>query len=321
MTGSSPIKIRVSCEPQQGATYDQIVRMAQAVDDSGFDAFFRSDHYLRIGKPSDQALIGTSDAWLTLGALARETKRVRLGTMLTPATFRHPGQLALMVAQVDQMSGGRAELGFGAGWYEAEHAAYGMPYPELPERFDRFAEQIEIIDGFWTTPLGENYNFSGEYYQIVDSPALPKPVQATRPAIIMGGQGKRRSAALAARFASEYNVAFKTVEDSQAVFSGIRAAVEAAGRAPESMTYSVEQTGCVGRTDADIQRRADAQLARAESLRKNAFGGTPAEIVDKIGRYTEIGVTTFYLQLMDFDDLDQIELIASDILPQVGANA
>ena len=200
------MKLRIFTEPQQGASYDTLLRVARAAEDLGFDAFFRSDHYLSMGDVS--GLPGPTDAWVTLAALARETSRIRLGTLVSPATFRLPGPLAITVAQVDQMSDGRVELGMGAGWYEAEHTAYGIAFPPLGERFDRFEEQLEIITGLWDEPDGGRFSFKGTYFTVADSPALPKPVQRPRPPLIIGGAGKRRAPRLAAKFADEYNVPF-----------------------------------------------------------------------------------------------------------------
>ncbi len=212
------VDLRIFTEPQQGATYDDLLAVARASERLGFDAFFRSDHYLSIGDGDGDGdgRPGPTDAWLTLAALARETSRIRLGTLVTPATFRLPGPLAISVAQVDQMSGGRVELGLGAGWFSAEHEAYGIPFPPVAERFDRFAEQVEVIDGLLRTPAGETFSFAGEHYQLTDSPALPKPVQSPRPPLILGGAGKARGAALAARYADEYNVAFRDLGDTGA---------------------------------------------------------------------------------------------------------
>src|SRR6476661_4362274 len=173
--------LRIFTEPQQGATYDQLLRMARATEDLGFDAFFRSDHYLTMG---GDGLPGPTDAWTTLAGLARETKRIRLGTLMTAATFRLPGVLAIQVAQVDQMSGGRVELGLGAGWYEEEHRAYGIPFPA--EKFARLEEQLAIITGLWRTPVGETFGYEGTHYQLADSPALPKPAQDRVPVLIGG---------------------------------------------------------------------------------------------------------------------------------------
>ena len=174
--------LRIFTEPQQGASYEQLLAVAQATETLGFDGFFRSDHYL--GMDPGDGLPGPTDAWVTLGALARETTRIRLGTLVTAGTFRLPGPLAISVAQVDAMSGGRVELGLGAGWYEREHAAYGIPFPSVAERFDRFKEQLEVITGLWATPVGTPFSYAGRHYTLEDSPALPKPHQ-TRPPVIV----------------------------------------------------------------------------------------------------------------------------------------
>ncbi|MDQ6850689.1 MAG: LLM class F420-dependent oxidoreductase [Actinomycetota bacterium] len=302
--------LRIFTEPQQGASYETLLRIAKATEDFGFDAFFRSDHYLAMG---GDGLPGPTDSWVTLAGLARETGRIRLGTMVTAATFRLPGPLAISVAQVDQMSGGRVEFGIGTGWYDAEHAAYGIAFPDVRERFDRFAEQLEIIDGLWRTPVGETYSFDGAHYRIADSPGLPKPAQSPRPPIILGGAGKKRSAALAARFADEYNVGFNR-KGTAAIFERVRAAADEAGR---ELVYSVAQTVCVGREEAQFARRADAIGRTTDDLREDALGGTPSEIVDRIGEFAGLGATRVYLQVLDLDDLDQLELIASEVMPQL----
>src|SRR3954465_8321001 len=211
--------LRIFTEPQQGASYDDLLRVATATEELGFDAFFRSDHYLVMG--DGDGMPGSTDAWVTLAGLARETKRIRLGTLVSPATFRLPGVLAIEVAQVGAMSGGRAELGLGAGWFEAEHAAYGIPFPGTKERFDRFEEQLAIVTGLWSTPVGEKFSFDGTHYQLTDSPALPKPVQSPMP-LIVGGGGKRRTPQLAARYATEFNIGFVPVEDVAVAYERVR---------------------------------------------------------------------------------------------------
>lgn len=303
--------LRVFVEPQQGASYEDQLRVAKASEQLGFNAFFRSDHYLSMG-PGD-GLPGPTDSWVTLGAIARETSRIRLGTMVTAATFRLPGPLAISVAQVDQMSGGRVELGIGTGWYDAEHSAYGIAFPDIVERFDRFAEQVEIIDGLWRTPPGGAYSFDGAHYNLSDSPALPKPVQSPRPPIILGGAGKRRSAALAARFADEYNVGFNRT-GTKAIIERVRAAAGVTGR---DLTYSVANVLCVGRDESEIRRRAGVIGREVDDLRESAFGGTPAEVVERIGEFAELGATRFYLQVLDMHDLDHLEVVASEVMPQL----
>jgi F420-dependent oxidoreductase-like protein len=304
--------LRVFTEPQQGASYDDLLRIAKASEDLGFDAFFRSDHYLAMGGVSGEP--GPTDAWLTLAGLARETSRIRLGTLVSPITFRLPGVLAISAAQVDAMSGGRVEIGLGAGWFDAEHAAYGIPYPDTAERFDRFVEQVEIVAGLLSTPAGETFDYPGRYYQVSDSPALPKPVQSPRPPIILGGAGKRRGAELAAKYADEFNVAFRSVDETRTVLDRVRAAAEVTGR---TLVDSAAQIVCVGRTEADIARRAEAIGRDVEDLRRNGLTGTPAEVVDRIGDFAGIGVTRLYLQTMDISDLDHLELIAGEVAPQL----
>jgi F420-dependent oxidoreductase-like protein len=304
------VDVRIFTEPQQGAGYDQILALAKATEEGGFDAFFRSDHYLAMG--DGNGLPGSTDAWITLAGLARETSRIKLGTLVSPVTFRLPGVLAISVAQVDAMSGGRAELGLGAGWFEAEHRAYGIPFPA--RRFDLLEEQLAIVTGLWSTPAGETFSFKGDHYQLEDSPALPKPVQSPVP-LIVGGGGKQRTPALAARYATEFNIGFVTVEDVTAAYERVRAACDDAARDPASLTYSVALTTYCGRDDAEVRRRTDAETV--DRLRTTGLVGSPDEIVDRIGRYADAGASRVYLQVYDFDDLDMIELIGGQVLPQL----
>ena len=309
------MKFRIFTEPQQGADYQTLRNVAVAAEELGFDAFFRSDHYLKMGGVS--GLPGPTDAWATLAGLAVETSRIRLGTLMTAATFRMPGPLAIIVAQVDQMSGGRVEFGLGAGWFEAEHAAYGIPFPPLGERFDRLEEQLAVITGLWGTLDGQTFSFDGAHYRVSDSPGLPKPAQRPRPPVVLGGGGARRTPRLAARFADEFNVPFRSLADSAAGFARVREACEAAGRYPTSMIFSVAQTVCCGKDEAEFRRRATAIGRDPEDLRANAIGGTPGEAAAKIAEFAEIGAERVYLQVLDLHDLDHLELIASDVLPQV----
>src|SRR5215207_163090 len=270
------MRLRIFTEPQQGASYEQQLRVAQAAETLGFDAFFRSDHYLAMGR---DGLPGPTDSWITLGSLARETSQIRLGTLVTPVTFRSPGVLAISVAQVDGMSNGRVELGLGAGWFPEEHAAYAIVFPSTPERFDMLEEQLAIVTGLWETPQGERFNYVGDHYTIVDSPGLPKPVQQPRPPLIMGGSGRARSAALAARYAAEYNSAFAPAEKISVAFAGVQSACADAGRPADSIRYSVAQTACCGRDDAEVTRRAAIIGRDPTELRKSGLGGTPTELV------------------------------------------
>ncbi|MBF9069583.1 LLM class F420-dependent oxidoreductase [Streptacidiphilus fuscans] len=305
--------LRIFTEPQQGASYDTLLRVAKATEDLGYDAFFRSDHYLKMGDVD--GLPGPTDAWTTLAGLARETSRIRLGTLMTAATFRLPGVLAIQVAQVDQMSGGRVELGLGAGWYEDEHTAYGIPFPAA--KFGRLEEQLAIVTGLWRTALGETFDFEGRYYQLKDCPALPKPTQERIP-VLVGGMGPRRTPELAARFADEFNLPFVSVDDSAKQIQRVREAVQEQGRAADSMVYSNALVACVGRDEAEVARRAAAIGREPAELRENGLAGTPAEVVEKIGRYAETGSSRFYLQILDLDDLDHLALIADQVMPQLG---
>jgi len=309
------VQLRIFTEPQMGATYDDLLAVARRTEETGFDAFFRSDHYLTMG---GDGLPGPTDAWVTLGGLARETSRIRLGTLMTAATFRLPGPLAISVAQVDQMSGGRVELGIGAGWFEAEHTAYGIPFPELRERFDRYEEQLAVVSGLWGTPPGQTFDFSGEHYTLRNSPALPKPVQAGGIPLIIGGKGRKRTPALAARYAAEFNVPFESAEGNARLFAGVREACEAAGRDAGSIVLSSALVLCVGKDDAEVARRAAAIGRDADELRRNGVAGTPAEAVDTLGRYAAAGATRVYLQALDLADLDHLDLVAAEVAPQLG---
>ncbi|WP_242906446.1 LLM class F420-dependent oxidoreductase [Actinomadura terrae] len=308
------MRLRIFTEPQQGASYETQLAVAKAAEDLGFDAFFRSDHYLVMGGGTGEP--GPTDSWVTLGALARETSRIRLGTLVTAGTFRLPGPLAIAVAQVDQMSGGRVDVGLGTGWYEQEHTAYGIPFPSLGERFARLEEQLQVVTGLWRTPPGETFSFSGEYYTVADSPALPKPVRPEGPPVIIGGTGARRTPRIAARYADEYNVPFNVPEDTGAAYERIREACREQGRT-RPLVYSAAQVVCCGRDEAEVRRRADAIGRDADDMRREGLAGTPAEIVDKIGRFAELGAECVYLQVLDLSDLEHLELIAAEVLAKV----
>jgi F420-dependent oxidoreductase-like protein len=309
------MQLRIMTEPQQGADYGRLLAVARATEQLGFDAFFRSDHYLSMGDGGGRP--GPTDAWLTLAGLALQTSRIRLGTMMSPVTFRYPGPLAISVAQVDEMSGGRVELGLGTGWFAAEHAAYAIPFPGTAERFEMLEEQLAIITGLWGVPLGETFSFVGKHYQVSDSPGLPKPVQRPRPPILIGGLGPRRTPRLAASYAAEYNAQFTSVENTGAAFGRVREACRVAGRDPGSLVYSASQMLCCGRDEAELARRAGAIGHDPAGVRSEGLGGTPAEVVDKIGRFAAAGASRLYLQVLDLHDLDHLELVASEVLPQV----
>jgi len=304
--------LRIFTEPQQGATYDTLLAVAKATEDLGFDAFFRSDHFLSMG--SGDGLPGPTDAWLTLAGLARETKRIRLGTLMTAGTFRLPGVLAIQVAQVDQMSGGRVELGLGAGWFEQEHKAYGIPFPK--EKFARLEEQLAIVTGLWETKPGDTFDFHGTYYDLTDSPALPKPAQSRIP-VLIGGHGASRTPRLTAQYADEFNMPFASIEDSALQFGRVRAAAEAAGRKADDLIYSNALVVCVGKDDQEVARRAAVIGREVEELKANGLAGSPSEVVDKIGRYAGTGSRRIYLQVLDLHDLDHLELISSQVQSQL----
>ncbi len=307
--------LRIFTEPQQGATYDDLLAVALEAERLGFGAFFRSDHYLAMGT---DGLPGPSDAWVTLGGLARDTTTIRLGTMMTSATFRLPGPLAISIANVDQMSGGRVELGIGAGWFDAEHSAYGIPFPDTKERFDRLEEQLAIITGLWATEGG--FSYDGDHYQVSDSPGLPKPVQ-DRPPVLIGGKGHRRTPALAAQYADEFNLPFVDEAVTEAQFARVREACERRERNPDELTYSNALTVCVGADEAEVAQRAKAIGREPADLRENALAGTPDEVLDKIGRYAALGSQRIYLQVLDLADLDHLRLIAAEVLPHALAIA
>lgn len=306
------MELRAFLEPQQGASYDQQVTMAKTVEDAGYQGFFRSDHFLAM---SGDGLPGPTDAWLTLAAVARETSRVRLGTLLTSATFRQPGMLAVQVAQVDAMSAGRVELGIGAGWFEEEHQAYGLPFPPVGERFDRLEEQLEVITGLWATPMGDRFDHAGRHYTLARSPGLPKPVQAPRPPVIIGGYGPRRTPALAARFGDEFNVPFGSTSVTKEQFSRVRAACIDTGRDPDSLVYSVAIVVCCGEGEHEVERRAAAIGRPVAELTANGAAGTPEQVAAKLTEFAGIGATRVYLQLLDVNDVEHVRLIAERVAP------
>ncbi|HEY5105122.1 MAG TPA: LLM class F420-dependent oxidoreductase [Acidimicrobiales bacterium] len=309
------MELRIFTEPQQGATYDQILAVALAAEDGGFGAFFRSDHYQKMGNVS--GLPGPTDAWITLAALARETHGIRLGTLLTAATFRYPGPLAIAVAQVDAMSEGRVELGLGAGWFGNEHEAYGIPFPSLGERFEKLEEQLDIITGLWGTKVGDTFNYSGKHYSLTNSPALPKPFQSPCPPIIIGGHGRKITPRLAAKFADEFNVPFASYEATKSQFDVVDEACVAIGRDPKSMIRSAALVVCCAKNQSDLERRASNIGRDVSDLSENGFAGTPDQIVEKILAWGELGISRLYLQILDMNDLDHVGLIASEVLPAV----
>ncbi|WP_022883613.1 LLM class F420-dependent oxidoreductase [Glaciibacter superstes] len=307
------MRFRIFTEPQQGASYDDLLAVAQATEKLGFDAFFRSDHYLVMGDHFS-GLPGPTDAWTTLAGLARETERIKLGTLVSSVTYRPPGILAIQVAQVDQMSGGRVELGLGTGWYQEEHAAYGIPFPD--KRFGMLEEQLEVVTGLWSTPIGERFSFEGSHYELVDSPALPKPVNGSIP-VIVGGGGAKRTPALAARFGTEFNLPFPAFTDVAGKFAGVRAACEEIGRDPGELVYSVAQIAAAGADEAEFTRRAAAIGREPAELREHGLAGTASEVVDRLGALADDGVECVYLQILDLYDLEHLDFLAREVVPQL----
>lgn len=298
-------------EPQQGFSYDDQLAFARSAERHGLDGFFRSDHYLRMGEGDPRP--GPTDAWTTLAGLARETSRIRLGTLVSSVTYRVPAILAIQVAQVDAMSGGRVELGLGTGWFEREHAAYGIPFPA--KRFDLLEEQLQIVTGLWSTPDAETFTFRGEHYRLDEAPALPRPVQSPVP-IIVGGGGPKRTPALAARYATEFNIGFVAEDVIAEKFATVRAACEAIDRDPASLKLSVALPTIVGADDAAIERRATAiGQSRAQFDNGANIVGTPEQVAEKVARLQALGAERVYFQLVDLRDIDHADEIGADVLP------
>jgi F420-dependent oxidoreductase-like protein len=309
--GSSP-RLRVLMEPRHGARYDEILALARATEDAGFDAFFRSDHLMGVD-PNDRSYRPT-DSWTTLGGLARDTERVRLGTLVTAATYRLPGLLAAIVASVDEMSGGRIELGIGTGWYEREHAAFGLPFPPMKERFDRLEEELAVITGLWLAG-DQDFSFEGRYYRIDSNQSPPQVTQRPHPPIIVGGAGPRRTPAIAARFATEFNAALSTVEQARARFEVFDAACEAIGRDPATVRKSGFIPVAIGATQAEADRRAE--VVASPRIRESMLIGPPALLADRITALAKVGADTVYLHIYDIHDLDHIALIGAEVLSQL----
>jgi F420-dependent oxidoreductase-like protein len=314
------MRLRILLEPRYGATYDQILAMARATEEAGFDAFFRSDHYL--GIDSADASYRPTDSWTTLAGLAVQTQRVGLGTLMTASTFRYPGPLAMAVATVDAMSGGRVELGIGAAWYEREHRAFGIPFPPTGERFDRLQEQLGILIGLWSTPPGGQFSHHGKHYQIEECanfPALP-PTRADgsslgHPRIVIGGAGPKRTPTLAALFADEFNSGFR--DGIAERFANFRRVCAGLGRDPATVRLSTTFPVCCGATAADATRRAEALGDAGERLLRQGVVGVPGEVIGHIEALAAVGVDTLYFHIYDAADTDHIRLLGRDVLPQV----
>jgi F420-dependent oxidoreductase-like protein len=307
------MRFALMTEPQQGYSYQDILDTALTAERLGFEAFFRSDHYSSFPGEAD---LPTTDAWTTLAGLARETTRIRLGTMVSPVTFRIPGSLAKVISTVDEMSGGRVEMGVGAGWNEPEHARLGIPYPDTVGRVDRMEEELAILRGLWDEPDG--WSFEGRHYQVRDSLLRPK---GRRPNLIIGGTGKPRSIRLAARYADEYNVSSSTPAQVRDTMARLDAACEAIGRDPASLARSVMAGTLVGRDEEDMARRTEAQVAIfgdaadeaaawLDARRDRWVLGTPEAARHRIAEYAEAGVERLLLQDFLPRDLEHVALMA-----------
>lgn len=304
--------LRTFIEPQQGTTYDDVLAHALTAERLGFSAWFTSDHLMSMG--SADGLPGPTDAWTTLAGLARDTSTIRLGTLVTPATFRHPGHFAVQAAQVDAMSGGRIEIGLGAGWYEAEHDAMAIPFPDLGTRFDRLEEYADIVTGLWDTTEGETFSYDGEHYQVTDNPGLPKPVQSPRPPMIIGGHGKVRTPRLAAVIGAEWNAMFSGLDKFAELSSNVRYVCQELGRDPDALVYSNSLVVCVGQDEDEFRRRAAAIGREPDELRANGVCGLPDEARKRIAAFADIGCERIYLQTLDITDMDHLELIATELI-------
>ena len=303
---------RIFVEPQQGTTYERLCALASHAESLGFNGFFTSDHYLKMG--DSDGLPGPTDAWTTLAGLTRDTSTIRLGTLVTPITFRHLGSLAISVSQIDQMSGGRVELGLGAGWYEEEHKAQGLPFPNIGTRFDILEESLEVLNAIWNLEEGELFNYEGTTVRFENSMGLPKPKQEKGLPIIMGGIGKRRTPALVAKYASEYNTPFVSPADFGSLVSVVKDACVTLGRDPESLIYSCAQVFCCGENEATFSNRASAIGRKGDELRLNGLAGTPDEITNRIEGFRQQGCERFYLQILDDCDLEHLDLAAEILL-------
>lgn len=311
-TDGAIVDLRIFTEPQLGTTYDQLRRHALVAEQAGFSGWFTSDHLLTMGGAGPEP--GPTDAWTTLAGLARDTTTIRLGTLVTPATFRWPGHFAVQLAQVDQMSDGRIEVGIGSGWYRDEHTAMGIPFPDTGDRVDARDEYVEILHGLWSTPEGEQFSHDGDRFQLVDNHALPRAAQDPHPPLIIGGSGRERTPRIAARFADEYNGVFFEPDEFAEMRSVVAAACEDEGRDPGDLVWSNAQRCVVGVDDADFVRRAEAIGNDPDELRDSGVCGTPDEARARLDALAEAGCERVYLQTIDVTDLAHLELLATELL-------
>lgn len=301
--------VSVVCQPQFGATYDDQLALALEVEQAGFDAFFRSDHYL---SPRGTGEPGPTDAWVTLGALARETKRIRLGTLMTAASFRNPVLLAMQVAQVDQMSRGRVEFGVGAGWYQKEHEAMGIAFPSPSERMDRFEEQLQVLRLLWTSPPDQTIDHHGRHYAFSGATGLPKPWSPSGPRVIVGGTGPKRTPMIAARYADEYNVPYLPPDRVGRLYDRVRECCVRLGREPNTPARSVTIAVVTGASAGDVERRVGA-LGGRDALAGRAIIGMPDECVRRLREFLDVGAERLHVQLFDLRDLDLVRVLGAEV--------
>jgi F420-dependent oxidoreductase-like protein len=301
------MRFAVMIEGQEDVGWDDWLALARACERLGFEALFRSDHYLSVEGARER---GSLDAWSTVSALAAVTTNLRLGTLVSPATFRHPSVLAKNAVTADHVSGGRIEVGLGTGWSEAEHRVYGFPFPRMRERMDRLAEQLEIVTRSWQDGP---FSFSGEHWTVEDLDARPKPVQSPLP-LIMGGAALPRGAALAARYASEYNVVHASPEEASEARGRLAQACSAAGRDPATLRFSLMHALLIGADESELAERA-RQLGDPDELRRSWLAGTPEEVVARLRAYEAVGVERVMLQHLLHRDEAALELFASEVMP------
>jgi len=315
------MRLALMSEPQQGLSYQELLALVRHAEAEGFEAFFRSDHYGSFPGATDHP---TTDAWATLAGLARETERIRLGTLVSPVTFRHPGSLAKVVATVDEMSGGRVEFGVGAAWSADEHAQLGIPFPDQRERFDMLGEELEILHGLWREPDG--WSFEGRHWQVRDGMLRPKPVQRPHPPIILGGKGRERSIRLAARWADEYNIQGFEPAAIPPIAAALARACEEEGRDPGSVVLSAMVGIVVGASEAEVRGRVDRMMGVFGLAPGEAEGwmarrgptylmGTPEQVLGRISDYEAAGLRRIMLQDWLPTDLEMVSLIAREVMP------
>jgi F420-dependent oxidoreductase-like protein len=317
------MRLCLMVEGQEGVTWDEWLALADVCERSGLEGLFRSDHYLSVVGRRERSSL---DAIATLAALAVRTERIRLGTLVSPVTFRHPAVLAKSAATIDHVSGGRLELGLGAGWNEGEHAAYGFDFPPLGTRMELLEEQLEIVHRLWTE---DSVTFAGRHYRLDDCPALPRPLQQPRPPLILGGSAKPRSVALAARLADEYNTLVASIDDCGERKSVLVEACESAGRDPATLPLTLMATCVVGEDRAQVLERVRGVLAvfgsgeeDAEAVladrRERWVAGTPDEVVERLRDLADTGVERVYLQHLVHGDTEMVELIGEAVVPALG---